>query len=151
MSGQGHRPARPRGDLRAPSLAPPLDGVVAVRGTVGQAAAWLGRGIVGAHWPPGGAIPREADLRAGDTRDLLRMRAGPEPGAAREETTRAAGPGARAEIGRPIDGRARDGMGIRLISSEVPEPPALSDRIVSMATSGCRRASRGAARPRRRS
>jgi L-arabinose transport system ATP-binding protein len=40
--------------------------------------------------------------------------------------------GAKAEIYRLIDRLARDGMAILLISSEMPELLALSDRIVVM-------------------
>jgi L-arabinose transport system ATP-binding protein len=49
-----------------------------------------------------------------------------------DEPTRAVDVGAKAEIYRLIDGLARDGMAIMLISSEMPELLALSDRIVVM-------------------
>src|SRR5687767_10153268 len=52
----------------------PLAGVIALRGAVGLAAAALGRRIVAGEWPPGGAIPREADLGAtlGVSRSVVR-------------------------------------------------------------------------------
>ncbi|NAZ35324.1 sugar ABC transporter ATP-binding protein [Rubellimicrobium sp. CFH 75288] len=50
-----------------------------------------------------------------------------------DEPTRAVDVGAKAEIYRLIDRLARDGMAIMLISSEMPELLALSDRIVVMA------------------
>ncbi|HVG47188.1 MAG TPA: sugar ABC transporter ATP-binding protein [Rubellimicrobium sp.] len=49
-----------------------------------------------------------------------------------DEPTRAVDVGAKAEIYRLIDRLARDGMAIMLISSEMPELLALSDRIVVM-------------------
>ncbi len=49
-----------------------------------------------------------------------------------DEPTRAVDVGAKAEIYRLIDQLARDGMAIMLISSEMPELLALSDRIVVM-------------------
>lgn len=42
----------------------PLDGVIPFRGILGETVAELGRRIVGGEWPPGQAIPREADLVA---------------------------------------------------------------------------------------
>ncbi len=50
-----------------------------------------------------------------------------------DEPTRAVDVGAKAEIYRLIDRLAADGMAIMLISSEMPELLALSDRIVVMA------------------
>ena len=49
-----------------------------------------------------------------------------------DEPTRAVDVGAKAEIYRLIDQLAADGMAIMLISSEMPELLALSDRIVVM-------------------
>jgi L-arabinose transport system ATP-binding protein len=49
-----------------------------------------------------------------------------------DEPTRAVDVGAKAEIYRLIDNLARQGMAIMLISSEMPELLALSDRIVVM-------------------
>jgi L-arabinose transport system ATP-binding protein len=49
-----------------------------------------------------------------------------------DEPTRAVDVGAKAEIYRLIDELARNGMAIMLISSEMPELLALSDRIVVM-------------------
>jgi L-arabinose transport system ATP-binding protein len=49
-----------------------------------------------------------------------------------DEPTRAVDVGAKAEIYRLIDRLAREGMAIMLISSEMPELLALSDRIVVM-------------------
>jgi L-arabinose transport system ATP-binding protein len=49
-----------------------------------------------------------------------------------DEPTRAVDVGAKAEIYRLIDNLARGGMAIMLISSEMPELLALSDRIVVM-------------------
>lgn len=49
-----------------------------------------------------------------------------------DEPTRAVDVGAKAEIYRLIDRLAKDGMAIMLISSEMPELMALSDRIVVM-------------------
>ncbi len=49
-----------------------------------------------------------------------------------DEPTRAVDVGAKAEIYRLIDRLAKDGMAIMLISSEMPELLALSDRIVVM-------------------
>ena len=49
-----------------------------------------------------------------------------------DEPTRGVDVGAKAEIYRLIDRLARDGMAIMLISSEMPELLALSDRIVVM-------------------
>ncbi len=49
-----------------------------------------------------------------------------------DEPTRAVDVGAKAEIYRLIDALAREGMAILLISSEMPELLALSDRIVVM-------------------
>ena len=51
-----------------------------------------------------------------------------------DEPTRAVDVGAKAEIYRLIDRLATDGMAIMLISSEMPELLALSDRIVVMAS-----------------
>lgn len=71
----GPRPAA--GGGRALPLGPaeePLAGVIALRGAVGLAAAALGRRIVAGEWPPGAAIPREADLGAalGVSRSVVR-------------------------------------------------------------------------------
>jgi ABC-type sugar transport system ATPase subunit len=49
-----------------------------------------------------------------------------------DEPTRAVDVGAKAEIYRLIDSLAAQGMAIMLISSEMPELLALSDRIVVM-------------------
>jgi len=49
-----------------------------------------------------------------------------------DEPTRAVDVGAKAEIYRLIDRLAKDGMAIMLVSSEMPELMALSDRIVVM-------------------
>lgn len=49
-----------------------------------------------------------------------------------DEPTRAVDVGAKAEIYRLIDRLAKDGMAIMMISSEMPELMALSDRIVVM-------------------
>ena len=49
-----------------------------------------------------------------------------------DEPTRAVDVGAKAEIHRLIDGLAREGLGILMISSEMPELLSMSDRIVVM-------------------
>ena len=61
------------------------------------------------------------------------------------EPTRGVDVGAKVEIYRQLEGLARDGTGILVVSTDLPEVLGISDRVIVHAP----RADRGAARPAR--